>query len=105
MLLSQHGMAQSGEMQRYAQAVVDRSSWSIVAEGELNTVAYGGVLKAKQPVMVRGAGREFSGRYYVERVLHIIESDGTYRQRFTLRRNAVGLTGQERFKDDDALAS
>jgi phage protein D len=104
-LLSQLAMAQSGEVQRYAQAVVDRSSWSIAAEGELNIVAYGGVLRAKKPVMVRGVGRQFSGRYYVERVLHVIGGDGTYVQRFTLRRNALGLTGQETFRSDDALAS
>lgn len=104
-LLSHLAMSQSGEVQRYAQAVVDRSSWAIVAEGELNTVAYGGVLRAKQPVMVRGVGRTFSGRYYVERVLHTITSDGSYSQRFRLRRNATGLTGQETFKDDDALAA
>ena len=100
LLLSQLAMAQAGEAQRYTQAVVDRSSWSIVAEGELNTVAYGGVLKAKQPVLVRGVGRQFSGRYYVERVLHTISGDGAYTQRFTLRRNATGLTGQEIFATD-----
>lgn len=105
LLLSQLGMAQAGEVQRFTQAVVDRSSWAIVAEGELNTLAYGGVLKAKQPVMVRGVGRQFSGRYYVDRVLHTIAGDGTYTQRFTLRRNATGLTGQENFRSDDALAS
>lgn len=104
-LLSQLAMAKAGEVQRYAQSVVDRSSWSIVAQGDLNTLAYGGVLKAKQPVMVRGVGRTFSGRYYVERVLHAITSDGSYVQRFTLRRNATGLTGQENFRSDDALAS
>jgi phage protein D len=104
-LLSQLAMAQAGEAQRYAQSVVDRSSWSIVAEGEVNTLAYGGVLRAKQPVMVRGVGRQFSGRYYVERVLHTIAADGTYTQRFTLRRNATGLTGQESFGSDDALPS
>lgn len=104
-LLSQLGMAQAGEVQRYAQAVVDRSSWSIVAEGELNTVAYGGVLRAKKPVMVRGVGQQFSGRYYVERVLHTIGGDGVYVQRFKLRRNAVGLTGRENFRKDDAIAS
>jgi phage protein D len=103
-LLSQLGMAQSGEVQRYAQSVVDRSSWAIVAEGEVNTVAYGGLLKAKQPVMVRGVGRQFSGRYYVERVLHTIGSDGSYVQRFTIRRNALGLTGQENFRSDNAVA-
>jgi hypothetical protein len=104
-LLSGLGMGKAGEVQRYAQAVVDRSAWSIVAEGELNTLAYGGVLRAKRPVMTRGVGRAFSGRYYVERVLHTIKADGSYTQRFTLRRNAVGLTGREEFKDDAALAS
>jgi phage protein D len=104
-LLSGLGMAQSGEVQRFAQSVVDKSSWSIVAEGEVNTVAYGGTLKAKKPVMVRGVGRQFSGRYYVERVLHQIGADGTYTQKFTLRRNATGLTGSENFKSDDGVAN
>ena len=103
-LLSQLGMAQAGEVQKFAQSVVDKSSWSIVAEGEVNTVAYGGTLKAKQPVMVRGVGQQFSGRYYVERVLHQIGSDGSYVQKFTLRRNATGLTGRENFKSDDGVA-
>ena len=101
-------MAQSGEVQRYAQAVVDTAAWAIVADGELSTVSYGGVLRAKRPVMVRGVGREFSGRYYVERVLHTIGGDGSYIQRFTLRRNAVGLTGREHFRrarPRDAAAS
>jgi phage protein D len=102
-LLRGLGMGKAGEVQRYAQAVVDRSAWAIVAEGELNTVAYGGVLRAKRPVMARGAGRAFSGRYYVERVLHTIKADGSYVQRFTLRRNATGLTGQEQFREDNAL--
>jgi phage protein D len=104
-LLSQLGMAQAGEAQLYSQSVVDRSSWAIVAEGEVSTVTYGGLLRAKQPVMVRGVGRQFSGRYYVERVRHLISSDGTYVQRFSLRRNATGLTGQESFKSDDAAPS
>lgn len=102
-LLSGLGMGQAGEVQRYAQAVVDRNSWSLVAEGELNTLAYGNVLRAKRPVMLRGAGRQFSGRYYVERVLHTIKSDGSYVQKFTLRRNAVGLTGSENFQEDNAI--
>jgi len=104
-LLSQLGMGQSAEVQRYAQAAVDRSAWAIVAEGEVNTAAYGGILKAKQPVLVRGVGTEFSGQYYVERVLHVITSDGSYVQRFTLRRNAVGLRGNESFAPGTALAS
>ncbi len=101
-LLSQTGLAQTGELQSYAQAVVDRSAWAITAEGELNTVAYGGVLRAKRPVNVRGASDQFSGTYYVERVLHTFTGDG-YTQRFTLRRNALGRTGEERFVEDNAL--
>jgi phage protein D len=103
-LLSQTGLAQTGELQALAQAVADRSGWAITAEGELNTVAYGGVLRAKRPVEVRGAGRQFSGTYYVERVLHVLRGD-EYIQRFTLRRNALGLSGQERFVEDRALPS
>jgi phage protein D len=101
-LLSQSGLAQTGELQTYAQAVVDWSAWAITAEGELNTAAYGSLLRAKRPINVRGAGRQFSGTYYVEKVLHTFTGDGCT-QRFTLRRNALGLTGQERFMADGAL--
>ena len=103
-LLSQTGLASPGELQTLAQAVVDRSSWSLEAEGELITQTYGGVLRAKRPVSVRGAGRRLSGTWYVERVLHSFAGD-RYTQKFTLRRNAVGLTGQESFVDDGALPS
>ena len=101
-LLSQTGMGQTGELQTYAQAVADRSAWAITADGELNTVAYGSVLRAKRPVNVRGAGRQFSGTYYVEKVLHTFAGD-SYTQRFTLRRNGLGLTGRESFVEDLAL--
>lgn len=103
-LLSQTGLAQTGELQTMAQALVDQSSWAILAEGELNTVAYGDVLRAKSPVLVRGVGRQFSGTYYVEKVLHAITGDG-YVQRFSLRRNALGLTRRENFVEDNALPS
>lgn len=101
-LLSQLGLAESGELQTYAQAVVDRSAWAITAKGELNTVAYGGILRAKRPVNVRGAGKQFSGTYYVEKVLHVFTPDG-YVQQFCLRRNALGLTQRESFVEDNAL--
>jgi phage protein D len=102
-LLSQTGLAETGELQTYAQAVVDRAGGAITADGELNTVAYSGLLRAKRPVLVRGVGRRFNGTYYVQRVLHTFSGDG-YTQRFTLLRNATGLTGQERFVADKALA-
>jgi phage protein D len=101
-LVSATGLADSGELQTATQAVVDRSSWAITANGELNTIAYGDVLRAKRPVLVRGAGRQFSGIYYVERVLHSFSGEG-YTQQFSLRRNASGLLGSEDFVADGAL--
>lgn len=95
-LLSRTGHTRTGELQTAVQAVVDRSAWAITAEGELNTVAYGGILRAKRPVEVRGAGKQFSGVYYVEQVTHTFTGDG-YTQQFSLSRNALGLTGRERF--------
>jgi phage protein D len=101
-LPAQTGLARTGEQQPYAQAVADESALAITAEGELNTVAYGGLLSAKLPIEVRGAGQQFSGTYYVERVHHVLAPD-SYRQNFTLRRNALGLSGKERFVPSTAL--
>ena len=101
-LISNTGLSGTGELQTFAQAVVDRSAWAIRAEGELSTVTYGGILRAKRPVNVRGAGRQFSGTYYVEKVLHRFQGQG-YTQKFTLRRNATGVTGREGFVEDNAL--
>ncbi|HEY5912267.1 MAG TPA: hypothetical protein VJA21_16820 [Verrucomicrobiae bacterium] len=101
-LPTQTGLARTGELQAYAQALSDQSALAITAEGELNTVAYGGILRAKRPIMVRGAGQQFSGTYYVERVQHILTGD-SYKQSFTLRRNALGLSGKESFVESRAL--
>jgi hypothetical protein len=103
-LMTGTGLSDTGELQTAAQAEVDRSAFAITAEGELNTVAYGDVLRAKRPVLVRGAGLQFSGLYYVQRVTHTFTGDG-YTQHFSLKRNASGLTGQEDFVQDGALAS
>jgi len=103
-LIANTGLAETGELQTYTQAAVDRAAWAIRAEGELSSVVYGDVLRAKRPVNVRGAGRQFSGTYYVEKVLHRFGDDG-YTQSFTLRRNATGVTGREDFTDNQALAS
>jgi phage protein D len=101
-LLTGNGLAKAGELQTAAQAVVDRSGWAIRAEGEVNTSTYGAVLRAKKTVTVRGVGRVFSGTYYVDRVLHVFTGEG-WTQRFSIRRNATGLTGRENFLEDNAL--
>ena len=103
-LLSGTGLSSTGELKTVAQAEVDRTSWAITAQGEVNTVAYGDVLRAKRPVLVRGAGSQFSGTYYVESVTHTINGDG-YTQRFSLKRNALGLTGSEPFATSTAQSS
>jgi hypothetical protein len=103
-LLDGTGLAQTGELQTAAQAEVDRSAWAITAEGDVNTVAYGDVLRAKRPVEVRGAGLQFSGTYYVEQVRHTFTGDG-YTQHFSLRRNAAGLTSGDNFVDDGSHPS
>jgi phage protein D len=101
-LPSRTGLARTGELRTYAQAVADRSALSITADGELNTVAYGGLMRAKRPIMVRGAGRQFSGTYYVQRVHHVFTAE-SYTQSFTLARNATGLAGSESFVPSTAL--
>lgn len=95
-LLAQTGLTQTDELTTYAQAVVDRSAWAVVAEGTLSTLTYEGVLRARRPVQVRGVGPQFSGTYYVEKVQHVVSGD-RYTQHFTLHRNALGLTGREGF--------
>lgn len=95
-LLSHTGLAATAELQTLAQAVVDQSAWAIEIEGDLDTDAYGDLLRAKRPILVRGTGQNFSGAYFVEKVQHLITADN-YTQHFTLKRNATGLTGREFF--------
>ncbi|HEX7318185.1 MAG TPA: contractile injection system protein, VgrG/Pvc8 family [Pyrinomonadaceae bacterium] len=61
----------------------------VTGTGELDAVRYGYVLRARKLVGVRGAGLNYNGLYYVQRVSHRI-SQGTYTQSFTLRREGTG---------------
>lgn len=101
LVLGQTGLALTDELQTFAQAVTDRSALAIRAEGELNAQSYGGIVRAKRPILVRGVGQELSGLYYVERVRHSFEGSD-YRQSFTLCRNALGLAGREDFTIENA---
>ncbi|HLJ27817.1 MAG TPA: hypothetical protein VKY85_13985 [Candidatus Angelobacter sp.] len=69
------------------------SQWAdaVTGEGSLNVVRYGGVLKARQLVGVRGAGPAFDGLYYVKSVTHKIKR-GEYKQSFKLSRNGLVST-------------
>ena len=64
---------------------------AVTCEGSLDVTRYGGVLKARKLVGVRGAGPAFDGLYYVKSVTHKIKR-GEYKQDFTLTRNGLVST-------------
>ncbi len=73
-------------MQGLAKAAVNAEGHT--CEGSLDVTRYGGLLKARQLVGVRGAGPAFDGLYYVKSVTHKIKR-GEYKQSFTLTRNGL----------------
>jgi phage protein D len=87
----------AAEMQTFVQAVRDEAAWFISASGEINGDAYQSVLRPRRLVLVKGAGSAFSGKYYVTRVVHEMNHEGDYIQRFQARRNARDLDGSEEF--------
>jgi phage protein D len=87
----------AAEMQTFVQAVRDEAAWFISASGEINSEAYQSVLRPRRLVLIKGAGSAFSGKYYVTRVVHEMNHEGDYIQRFEARRNARDLDGSEEF--------
>ena len=61
----------------------------VTGTGELDNARYGGVLRARRLVGVRGAGLSYDGFYYVRRVTHTLRT-GAYTQSFTLSREGTG---------------
>jgi hypothetical protein len=76
-------------MQGLAQAA--EAVEAVTCTGSLDVTRYGGVLKARKLVGVRGAGPAFDGLYYVKSVTHKIKR-GEYKQDFTLTRNGLVST-------------
>jgi hypothetical protein len=75
-----------------AQSITDVSTDRVVtATGTVSTLRYGAVLEAPGLVVVRGAGMDHDGLWYVQQVSHHI-SDGKYSQQFTLTREGLGST-------------
>jgi hypothetical protein len=75
-----------------AQGITDKSLDSVVtAQGELNALRYGALLRPRALVGVRGAGFTHDGFYYVKSVSHTI-GKGQYKQKFTLTREGSGST-------------
>lgn len=65
----------------------------ISASGSLDVPRYGGILKARSLVGVRGAGAGYDGYYFVKSVTHSIQR-GQYKQSFSLTRNARAASPQ-----------
>jgi hypothetical protein len=65
-----------------------KSADVVTAEGSLDVIRYGAILKARRLVGVRGAGPAFDGLFYVRSVTHNIKR-GEYKQSFTLGRNGL----------------
>jgi hypothetical protein len=74
-----------------ALAAAAEYSEAVTCEGSLDVTRYGGILKARQLVGVRGSGPAFDGLYYVKSVTHHIKR-GEYKQNFTLSRNGLVST-------------
>ena len=88
--LRESGTSTVGAFAR-AQAQVDRASDAVVGEGELDAARYGGILRPRGLVGLRGAGWSHDGLWYVRRVEHQL-APGRYRQRFTVAREGYGAT-------------
>jgi hypothetical protein len=72
-------------------AAAAKNAEAVSCDGSLDVTRYGGVLKARRLVGVRGAGPAFDGLYYVKSVTHKIKR-GEYKQDFTLTRNGLVST-------------
>jgi hypothetical protein len=85
----QDGTAKYSPLQAASKALgmASQAADVIGASGTLDVLRYGHVLKARQLVGVRGAGRAYDGLYFVKSVTHTIQR-GEYKQNFTLTRNA-----------------
>jgi hypothetical protein len=69
-------------------AIASQSMDSVTADGSLDVLRYGHVLKPRRLVGVRGAGAAFDGLYYVKSVTSRIKR-GEFKQSFELARDGL----------------
>ena len=74
-------------------SIAAQTADAVSAEGSLDVLRYGQVLKTRRLVGVRGGGLAFDGLYFVESVTHHLKR-GEYTQDFTLTRNGLISTAQ-----------
>ena len=81
-------MTSSAVTSRFQVGILARSSDAITVTGTLDVVRYGGILRNRMLVGVRGAGLAYDGLYYVNSVTHNIKH-GEYKQSFELSRDGL----------------
>jgi phage protein D len=81
------GLTAGSDLQRAAQAMVDRTSFALTAEGTVDGSV--GPLRPADLVWLAGLGAAHSGSWLVRKVVHRFTPDG-YVQRFTAMRNGIG---------------
>lgn len=59
---------------------------ALTAQGELDTISYGGILWPHRSVEIKGAGKSYGGEWHVKQVTHSLRSGGGYTQRFMLNK-------------------
>lgn len=69
-------------------SIAAKKADAVSAQGSLDVLRYGQVLKTRRLVGVRGAGLAFDGLYFVDSVTHHLKR-GAYTQDFTLVRNGL----------------
>jgi phage protein D len=96
-VLARHVTSEQHIMETEARSVFDDGSWFITAKGTVNAEVYGRVLNAKAMVLIKGTDEDFSGKYYVTKVVHKFKPE-SYVQEFEAKKNAIGLDASERFE-------
>ncbi len=84
------GLAKYSPIQAAGIALAKAASTAnvISGQGTLDVLRYGSILPARTIVEVRGAGITYDGEYFVDSTTHTIKP-GSYKQSFTLSRNAL----------------
>ena len=62
---------------------------SVNGTGEIDSIRYGNVLRARKLVGIRGVGLSYDGNYYVKSVTHTL-TPGDYKQSFSVSREGTG---------------
>jgi hypothetical protein len=85
---SDNAKLQVGDAIGAAVAAVSNTPDAVTANGEVDASRYGGILRPRGLVGLRGVGLSYDGFYYVRRVTHRLER-GSYRQGFTISREGT----------------